>query len=88
MVLEDAAHPANVGLPARWERTDEWYNYTGTPRSCAHILATVDESTYHGGMVGKGLGVERVERLGGLFSIESKPGAGTILADIDRFGKQ
>ncbi|MEI8288373.1 MAG: ThuA domain-containing protein [Verrucomicrobiota bacterium] len=51
--LEDAAHPANIGLPARWERTDEWYNYTGTPRSCAHILATVDESTYHGGTVGK-----------------------------------
>jgi len=51
--LEDAAHPANVGLPAHWERTDEWYNYTGTPRGCAHILATVDESTYPGGTVGK-----------------------------------
>ncbi len=52
VVLEDAAHPANIGLPSHWERTDEWYNYTGTPRSCAHILATVDESTYHGGTVG------------------------------------
>ena len=53
VVLEDAAHPADIGLPAHWERTDEWYNYIGTPRGCAHILATVDESTYHGGTVGK-----------------------------------
>lgn len=46
------AHPANDGLPARWERADEWYNYTGTPRGAAHVLATVDESTYEGGKVG------------------------------------
>ena len=48
------------GLPARWTRTDEWYNYQGpidpavngaaaptTARaSDVHVLATVDESTY------------------------------------------
>ncbi|MFA6544052.1 MAG: ThuA domain-containing protein [Limisphaerales bacterium] len=50
--IEDAAHPANAGLPARWERTEEWYNYTGSPRSWARILATVDESTYSGGRMG------------------------------------
>lgn len=50
--IEDAAHPANAGLPPRWERADEWYNYTGTPRGRAHVLATVDESTYAGGKVG------------------------------------
>ena len=54
MVLtEDAAHPSTTALPSRWRRSDEWYNYTGTPRSCAHVLATVDESTYQGGAVGE-----------------------------------
>jgi type 1 glutamine amidotransferase len=53
VVVEDANHPANAGLPARWERAEEWYNYTGTPRGCAHILATVDETTYQGGRMGK-----------------------------------
>jgi len=52
VLIEDAAHPANSGLPARWEHTDEWYNFTGTPRGRAHILATVDESTYAGGKMG------------------------------------
>lgn len=50
--LEDHQHPSTVGLPDRWQRTDEWYNFTGTPRGCAHILATVDESSYHGGEMG------------------------------------
>ena len=50
--IEDPAHPATAGLPSSWKRTDEWYNYTGNPRSCAHILATVDESTYQGGKMG------------------------------------
>jgi len=51
--LEDASHPANVGLPATWQRTDEWYNFTGSPRGRARILATVDESTYKGGSMGQ-----------------------------------
>jgi type 1 glutamine amidotransferase len=50
--LEDEAHASNAGLPSAWTRTDEWYNFTGTPRGCAHILATVDESTYTGGTMG------------------------------------
>lgn len=52
VVIEDAQHPSTVGLPARWQRTDEWYNFTGTPRGCARVLATVDESTYPGGRMG------------------------------------
>jgi len=52
VAIEDARHPSTAGLPARWERNEEWYNFTGTPRGCAHILATVDESTYHGGTMG------------------------------------
>jgi type 1 glutamine amidotransferase len=51
--IEDTNHPSTIGLPGKWQRTDEWYNYTGTPRGCANILATVDESTYHGGRMGK-----------------------------------
>ena len=50
--IEDPSHPANAGLPARWERSDEWYNFTGTPRGKALVLATVDEATYNGGKMG------------------------------------
>jgi type 1 glutamine amidotransferase len=52
VLIEDAAHPANAGLPALWKHTDEWYNFTGTPRGKARVLATVDESTYAGGTMG------------------------------------
>jgi len=52
VTIEDTSHPGNAGLPKRWERADEWYNYLGTPRGTAHVLATVDESTYAGGSVG------------------------------------
>jgi len=51
--IEDAANPSTTGLPEHWLRTDEWYNYEGTPRGTAHVLATVDESSYRGGTVGR-----------------------------------
>jgi type 1 glutamine amidotransferase len=45
--IEDVAHPAMRHLGARWTRTDEWYSFEESPRvSGAHILATLDESTY------------------------------------------
>jgi len=50
--VEDHANPSTADLPAHWSRTDEWYNYNGTPRGTAHVLMTVDESTYSGGTVG------------------------------------
>jgi cytochrome c len=50
--IEDRTNPSTAGLPERWERTDEWYNYDGTPRGRARVLATVNESTYKGGAVG------------------------------------
>jgi cytochrome c len=62
--IEDAAHPSTAGLPARWQRADEWYNYTGTPRGCARVLATVDESTYAGGSVGQDHPIVWCRRLG------------------------
>jgi type 1 glutamine amidotransferase len=52
VAIEDAHHASTRHLPARWLRTDEWYNYTGSPRDCARVLATVDEATYHGGSLG------------------------------------
>lgn len=50
--IEDRQHPSTRALPLAWLRTDEWYNYTGRPRGCARVLATVDESTYSGGSNG------------------------------------
>lgn len=50
--VEDSSNPSTAGLPMHWVRTDEWYNYEGSPRGTAHVLATVDESTYKGGTVG------------------------------------
>ena len=57
--VEDHDHPSTAGLPDRYERIDEWYNFRSpdfptvgdadySPRGAAgiHILATVDESTY------------------------------------------
>jgi cytochrome c len=50
--IEDPKHPSATSLPLRWERADEWYNYDGTPRGCAQVIATLDETTYKGGTVG------------------------------------
>jgi len=47
--VEDRAHPATSGLPKAWDRTDEWYNYCSNPRDRAHVLASLDESSYTGG---------------------------------------
>jgi PKD repeat protein len=62
VVTEDATHVSTTHLPARWTRTDEWYNFQGivnpsvggggtdvSPRGLSpiHVLLTVDESTYN-----------------------------------------
>ncbi|HET6532672.1 MAG TPA: ThuA domain-containing protein [Actinoplanes sp.] len=52
VVVEDRAHAATAHLPQRWNRTDEWYNYRTNVRSTAHVLATLDETTYSGGGMG------------------------------------
>ncbi|MEV8508683.1 ThuA domain-containing protein [Actinoplanes sp. NPDC051475] len=52
VVVEDRAHAATAHLPQRWNRTDEWYNYRTNARSTAHVLASLDESTYSGGGMG------------------------------------
>jgi cytochrome c len=45
-------HPSTKGLPALWERTDEWYNFRSNPRGAVQVLATLDEATYSGGAMG------------------------------------
>lgn len=50
--VESPSHPSTAHLPTIWKRTDEWYNFTENPRSRAHVLATLDESTYKGGQMG------------------------------------
>nr|WP_234328222.1 ThuA domain-containing protein [Streptomyces sp. NRRL S-37] len=47
--VEDRAHDATAHLAGTWQRTDEWYNYRTNPRTTAHVLASLDESSYSGG---------------------------------------
>jgi cytochrome c len=41
-------HPATKGLPERWERSDEWYNYKSINPDLK-VLAKLDEKSYEGG---------------------------------------
>src|SRR4051794_10001738 len=50
--VQDRGHVSTAHLPQAWTRTDELYNYSTNPRSTAHVLATLDESTYTGGNMG------------------------------------
>jgi type 1 glutamine amidotransferase len=47
--ITGGAHPSTVGLPRRWTRTDEWYNFARNPRADVRVLAAVDESSYSPG---------------------------------------
>ncbi|WP_053853214.1 ThuA domain-containing protein [Streptomyces sp. NRRL B-24085] len=49
VVVEDRSHPSTAHLGPAWNRTDEWYNYRSNPRDRAHVLASLDESSYTGG---------------------------------------
>jgi type 1 glutamine amidotransferase len=46
LLIEDAAHPATRTLPNPWVRYDEWYDFTASPRSTAHVLVSLDEASY------------------------------------------
>ncbi|MFF2043168.1 ThuA domain-containing protein [Kitasatospora sp. NPDC058170] len=51
--VADPDHPATAHLPARWEWTDEWYNFRSDPRGHGvRVLLTVDEADYEGGTMG------------------------------------
>jgi uncharacterized protein len=48
----DSATSSTSMLPSTWIRTDEWYNFATNPAGSVHVLLTVDESTYQGGVMG------------------------------------
>jgi cytochrome c len=50
--VEDPAHPATAGLPTRWTRTDEWYDFQTDPRGRVHVLTSMDETSYSGATMG------------------------------------
>ena len=50
--VEDRKHPATNFLPETWKRRDEWYDYKSNPRGKVRVLATIDEKTYTGGLMG------------------------------------
>lgn len=50
--VEDVKHPSTAGLPSRWVRKDEWYNFIESPRGKVRVLASLDETTYKGGTMG------------------------------------
>ncbi|MFE2031783.1 ThuA domain-containing protein [Streptomyces scopuliridis] len=47
--VADRVHPSTKGLPERWERPEEWYNFDRNPRGDVHVLVTADETTYNPG---------------------------------------
>ncbi|MCT2591725.1 ThuA domain-containing protein [Streptomyces sp. N2-109] len=47
--VADRVHPSTKGLPERWERAEEWYNFDENPRGDVHVLVTADETTYNPG---------------------------------------
>ena len=47
----DVAEPRD-GLPGKWMRTDEWYDFQSNPRPAVHVIATLEESSYDGGDMG------------------------------------
>ena len=48
----DRTHPSTEHLPARWTRTDEWYDYRANPRGEVHVLAALDAASYEGSTMG------------------------------------
>ena len=49
--VRDSTHISTQGLPARWEREDEFYNFRNIQPDL-HVLVDIDESTYEGGTNG------------------------------------
>ncbi|MGH3704772.1 MAG: ThuA domain-containing protein, partial [Agromyces sp.] len=48
--IEDDTHPSTAHFDgSRWDRGDEWYNFSNNVRGTAHVLASMDESSYDAG---------------------------------------
>ncbi|MCO4764265.1 MAG: ThuA domain-containing protein [Myxococcales bacterium] len=39
----DRVHPSTAGLPARWQREEEWYAFKSNPRGKVHVLSIVKD---------------------------------------------
>jgi type 1 glutamine amidotransferase len=50
--VEDRTDASTAHLPAEWPRVDEWYNFNRSPRGHVHVLASLDEKSFHGGTMG------------------------------------
>jgi cytochrome c len=48
IVVTDTANPIMAGIPQKWERTDEWYNFKNI-NPAIKVLASLDEDSYEGG---------------------------------------
>ncbi|AXG82106.1 ThuA domain-containing protein [Streptomyces paludis] len=51
VAVTDHAHPATRHLDARWDFTDEWYDFRAVPAG-VRVLARAHESSYTGGGMG------------------------------------
>ena len=51
--IEDSTHVSTRCVPSVWTRTDEWYDFRAVPPPGVTVLASLDESTYHGGKMGQ-----------------------------------
>ncbi|MEU7859348.1 ThuA domain-containing protein [Nonomuraea sp. NPDC049141] len=47
--VADKVHPSTKGLPDRWVRSEEWYNFDKNLRGSVHVLVSADETTYDAG---------------------------------------
>jgi type 1 glutamine amidotransferase len=50
--VEDRGHPASESLPDPWRVWDEWYDFRGSPRSRAHVIVSLDETSISDGSMG------------------------------------
>lgn len=51
--VEDREHAATRHLPAKWERTDEWYSFRANPRKKVNVLMALDPDSFEGGEMGE-----------------------------------
>ncbi len=48
VIVTDTSNIAMKGIPEKWERTDEWYNYKNISADL-NVIAKLDEDSYEGG---------------------------------------
>jgi type 1 glutamine amidotransferase len=46
LIVERRDTPATQMLPAKWQRSDEWYSFAKSPRAKVDVLISIDELSY------------------------------------------